>query len=65
MTHYQLKFYADTPTAVNKLFTWSINNRHEADKRLKYFKSKGWFIRAAWLQATNNNVVIFNIRLVC
>lgn len=44
----QLKFYADTPQAINRRFTWRVKNKQGAEQALKRFLLKGWKIRAAW-----------------
>jgi hypothetical protein len=51
---YSIAFYADTPRGEkNKLFFFKIPSEKIAKRRLKYFKNKGFLIRAAWLLPGN------------
>lgn len=46
--HYYLKFYADTSTDVNRLFTFKVNSEADARAGLKRFQKKGVRVRAAY-----------------
>lgn len=61
----RIKFYADTPVAANKLFVWDIEPERKADEFFNTFLSKGWNIRAAWIEKidTDSGEVLSNERL--
>jgi len=52
-----LKFYADTPSEQNKLFTWKINSIFDLEARLMYWRKK-YYVRAAWYVVKENGVVV-------
>lgn len=50
-----LKFYADTPRGEkNKPFTWKINGMTDLKDRILYWIKKGYYIRAAWYEYTDD-----------
>jgi hypothetical protein len=52
----RIKFYADTDSEKNKLFSFNVNDRKDALGALRRFKKSGLKIRAAWYVNTNQNV---------
>ena len=58
----RIKFYADTKEQKNKFFCFKINSIMDLQPRMMYWMKKV-YIRSAWYECIENDVVISNDKI--
>ena len=58
-----LKFYGDSKTQLNKLFTFKCDSENDARHGVKRFEIQGLKIRAAWFTVYRGNECCLSVRL--